>query len=171
MDLIERNSIRIILINDKKEVLLMCVEDKKTTSSDGTYSGPFWVLVGGWMEPGEDMNEAAFRELHEETGLSRDDVELGPVVWQSEVNMVLAGTPSHITDNYIVAKLKSKNCEISNENFTDWEKEVVRKVGWFSIEQIKDISGPVYPKGLADRLPDILDGKYPEEPIFLYKDR
>jgi len=171
MDLIERNSIRAILMNDKKEVLLMCVEDKKTTSSDGTYSGPFWVLVGGGMEPGEDINEAAFRELHEETGLSRDDVELGPVVWRSEVNMVLAGTPSHITDNYIVAKLKSKNYEISNENFTDWEKEVVRKVAWFSLEQIKKISDPVYPRGLADRLSDILDGKYPEEPVLLYKER
>ena len=84
--------------------------------------------------------------------------------------MVLAGTPSHITDNYIVAKLKRKNCEISNENFTDWEKEVVRTVAWFSLEQIKNISGPVYPRCLADRLPDIFDGKYTEEPIFLYKE-
>ena len=171
MDFVKRNSIRVILINDKKEILLMCVEDKKTTSSDGTYSGPFWVLVGGGMEPGEDINEAAFRELNEETGFSMEDVELGPVVWRSETNMVLAGTPSHITDNYIVAKLKRKNCEISNENFTDWEKEVVRKVAWFSLEQIKKISDPVYPRGLADRLSDILDGKYPEEPVLLYKER
>ena len=43
-------------------------------------------------------------------------------------------------------------------------------VAWFSLEQIKNISGPVYPRCLADRLPDIFDGKYPEEPIFLYKE-
>lgn len=171
MDFVERNSIRVILINDKKELLLMCVEDKKTTSADGIYSGPFWVLVGGGMEPGENIKEAAFRELHEETGLSRADVELSSVVWRSEVHMVLAGTPSHIKDQYIVAKLKKNDGKISNENFTDWEKEVVRKVDWFSLEQIKNISDPVYPIGLTDYLPDILDGKYPEEPIFLYQKR
>jgi 8-oxo-dGTP pyrophosphatase MutT (NUDIX family) len=171
MDFVKRNSIRVILINDKKEILLMCVEDKKTTSADGTYSGPFWVLVGGGMELGEDINEAALRELHEETGLSMEDVELGPVVWHSETHMVLAGTPSHIKDHYIVAKLKKNNFEISNENFTDWEKEVVRKVGWFSLEQIIKISDPVYPRGLVDLLPNIFDGKYPEEPVLLYQDR
>lgn len=167
MDFVERNSIRVILMNEKKEVLLMCVDDKKTTSSDGTYSGPFWVLVGGGMDPGEDIKEAAFRELYEETGFKRDDVELGPVVWRSEVNMVLAGTPSYIKDQYIVAKTKKH--AISQENFTDWEKEVVRKVAWFSLEQIKDISDPVYPTGLTDYLPDILAGNYPEEPILLYQ--
>lgn len=147
----------------------MCVEDKKTTSADGTYLGPFWVLVGGGMEQGEDIKEAAFRELYEEAGLAREDVELGPVVWHSEVHMVLAGTPSHIKDQYIVAKLKRNNGKISNENFTDWEKEVVKKVDWFSLEQIKNISDPVYPTGLVDYLPDILEGRYPKKPILLYQ--
>ena len=113
------------------------------------------------MEAGEDIREAAFRELHEEAGLAREDIELGPVVWRSEVHMVLAGTPSHIKDQYIVEKLRRNNGKISNENFTDWEKEVVRKVDWFSLEQIKNISDPVYPIGLVDYLPDILEEKYP----------
>ncbi|MBU1008108.1 NUDIX domain-containing protein [Candidatus Dependentiae bacterium] len=165
MDFVERNSIRVILINDKKELLLMCVEDKKTTSADGTYSGPFWVLVGGGMEPGEDIKEAAFREIHEEAGLAKEDVELGPIVWHDEVHMVLAGTPTHINEQYIVAKVKTNNNKISNENFTDWEKEVVRKVDWFSLEQIRNIPEIVYPLSLMDYLPDALDGKYPEKPI------
>jgi 8-oxo-dGTP pyrophosphatase MutT (NUDIX family) len=169
MDFVERNSIRIILINDKQEILLMCIEDKKTTSVAGVYNGPFWVLIGGGKVPGEDIKEAAFRELYEETGLSKEDVELGPIVWLSEVHMVLAGRPSHIKDSYIVAKLKNNIRGISEENFTDWEKEVVRKMEWFSIDEIRKITAPVYPEGLASCLPDILQGQYPEEPVLLYK--
>ena len=149
----------------------MCVDDKKTTSLDGSGQSPFWVFPGGGIEPGEDLKEAAIRELYEETGCSRDDVEFGPIVWRSEVHMVLAGTPSHIKDQYIVAKLKRDIDKISTKNFTDWEKEVVKTIGWLSLEQIKNISDPVYPTGLVNYLPNILEGKYPEEPILLYKKR
>ncbi len=33
-------------------------------------------FVGGHIEPGEDSESAAYRELFEETGIRRDDVEL-----------------------------------------------------------------------------------------------
>ena len=39
------------------------------------YKG-LYNFVGGKIEPGEDGAEAAYRELLEETGIGRDDVEL-----------------------------------------------------------------------------------------------
>jgi 8-oxo-dGTP pyrophosphatase MutT (NUDIX family) len=49
----------IIVLNNKGQVLLQ----KRTDSFD-------WGTIGGSLEPGETLEEAANRELHEEAGLS-----------------------------------------------------------------------------------------------------
>ena len=35
-----------------------------------------WLPVGGHIDPGEDPEQALFREIGEETGLGRDDLQL-----------------------------------------------------------------------------------------------
>ncbi|RVQ69460.1 RNA pyrophosphohydrolase [Croceicoccus ponticola] len=41
-----------------------------------TKEGDWWQMPQGGVDPGEDWDEAAFRELHEETGIRRDKVEI-----------------------------------------------------------------------------------------------
>ena len=62
-----RNNVKIILLNEKNEILLMYADDPKTTTPDGKYHGKFWFLVGGEIEEGESIEKATIRELHEET--------------------------------------------------------------------------------------------------------
>lgn len=38
--------------------------------------GDFWQMPQGGVDPGEDLHEAAFRELAEETGARREHVEI-----------------------------------------------------------------------------------------------
>lgn len=59
----------IIILNPEKDQILFCKR------MNDPYEGLF-NFVGGKIEPGETSEEAAYRELKEETGISRKDVKL-----------------------------------------------------------------------------------------------
>lgn len=55
----------VIIIDKNKRVLLQHRTDNNT-----------WSIPGGIIEPGENVEEAAKREVHEETGLTVDELQL-----------------------------------------------------------------------------------------------
>ena len=59
----------IIVYNKEKDKILMCKREKEP------YKGKF-NLVGGKVEENEDEIFAAYRELEEETGITRNDIQL-----------------------------------------------------------------------------------------------
>ena len=63
----------IVLYDRDKKKLLMCRREKDP------YKG-LLNFVGGKVEKGEDDLSAAYRELSEETGISRSEVSLRPVM-------------------------------------------------------------------------------------------
>ena len=60
-----------------------------------------WVLPGGFMESGETLEEAAAREIHEETGVRLDPRELRPyaVATLPEISEVYAGFLATVAEN------------------------------------------------------------------------
>lgn len=163
MSLPIRNSIKILLLNDKKEILLMCADDPKTTTLDGKYNGKFWFAVGGQIENGESMQEAAIREIYEETGLGKEEIELGPIVWFGEFDLSLNGILTHMKQTFMVVKTNNKNVVLTN--LDEWEKKKVKRLKWFSLEEIIHSDEVIYPVVLPQYLPSILKGKYPKKPI------
>jgi 8-oxo-dGTP pyrophosphatase MutT (NUDIX family) len=123
MSHILRNSIKVLLLNSKKELLLMCVDDPRTYSVDGVPKGKFWCLTGGAIEPDETLEQAALREIYEETGIGSENIELGPVVWGGEFDLIFSGKFTHFKQKFIVAKTKQD--KISLEFLTQDEKAVV----------------------------------------------
>ena len=158
-----RNSVKVILLNNKNELLLLCADDPKTTAVEGVYHGKFWFLTGGAIESNESIRETAFREIYEETGIARDEVNLGPVVWYGEFDLCLAGTPTRFKEKFIVAT--TSKTDISFVNLTAEEKEIIKSFSWFSLDQINNCPDVIYPVLLPEYLPNILVGKYPTVPM------
>ncbi len=159
----DHKSVRILLINKKKQLLLMKAHDPQTTGTDGKYNGDFWFLVGGEEEPGENLLQNIKRELFEETGLKEEDYEIGPLVWTGDFKLILSGTPRRMKQKFIVVKT-NKN-DISTANFTENEKKVVKELKWFSLEEIKSSKEIIYPVNLKDKIENILEEIYPDIPF------
>ena len=112
---------------------------------------------------GENLIEAAIREINEETSLVQEQVEIGPIVWYGEFDLVLNGTLSHLKQTFIVATTEVKDVKIHDP--CEWEKKVVKSLKWFSLEEINTSEETIFPVILKDYLLDILNENYPSQPI------
>ncbi|MCB1075296.1 MAG: NUDIX domain-containing protein [Simkania sp.] len=158
-----RYSIRILLLNQANELLLMCANDPKTTTVDGKSSGKYWFTIGGEIEKDESLEEAAKRELFEETGLSPEAVTFGPIVWHGDFHLILYGKKTHLKQKFIVAR--TKETTVTLNHLTEEEKSIIQKLEWFSLDKMRQSQDVIYPIDLPDYLPEIIAGNYPTESL------
>lgn len=129
----------IIIYNKDESKLLFCKRIKDP------YQGKF-NLVGGKIEPGEDGFVSAYRELCEETGITKDDVTLSHMMDFTYYNQ----------DCYVEVYVGTLNKELElkpevhplhwldpSENFFDYEVFAGEGNIGHMMEQIKD-----YGKGI-----------------------
>src|ERR1700688_587365 len=141
-----RDSMGVILLNQKNELLLMKADDPKTTSTSGHYNGPFWFSIGGAIEPGESVENAVLREIFEETGIEKKYITLGPIVWKGEFDLVLYGVLTRLKQRFMVAKTSLNKVTLAN--LTIQEKLVIKELHWFSLDDIKKTKELIYPMSL-----------------------
>ena len=154
----ERPTVRVVLLSPSHRLLLMHFVANIT-------AGPrsFWATVGGEIEAGETLAEAASREITEETGMI--GVPIGPVVWRHDHILAVSGEPMQFRERYVVAHAPHE--DVSTAGFTEIEREVIRDLRWWSIEDIAATRETIFPNALARLLPDIIAGRLPPQPIDL----
>jgi ADP-ribose pyrophosphatase YjhB (NUDIX family) len=118
-----------------------------------------WFTVGGGIEPGETVRQAAAREIHEETALT--GVELGPVVWLRE-GVLRIPDPMVFQESYLVARCD--RAEPVRDGWTAMERQLLDDIRWWTLAELIATTERVFPPGLAGRLPPILAGEFPAEP-------
>lgn len=140
-----RHVARLIIIDAVNSVLL-CRYSEAGAAGSSTY----WVPPGGALEPGEDHQEAALRELREETGLAEP---LGRVLWERRFTLQLQGAPVDQRERYFLVQPSSERPPVRNASLED-----IRELRWWSLDELRRTTERIYPDGLVEEYAALLAG-------------
>ena len=139
-----RPAARIILLDRQGRVLLF--------RFDPPDRPPFWCTPGGALDPGESYEEAARRELLEETGIAADP---GPQIARRIAEFItIEGVPVTADERYfrVVLGEDIDPEAIDTGGHTELERRVMRGWRWFTAADLAALEEPWFPEDLLEML-------------------
>jgi 8-oxo-dGTP pyrophosphatase MutT (NUDIX family) len=159
-----RLSARVLLVDEDDRVLLLFNRNSVVPGADSYYT------VGGRVEAGESLAEAAARELFEETGLRVAPEALGTVVCRREGPMRLTagadtGVLVHAEEHYFL--LRTNRFEPDFSGLEEGERREILHGAWLSLADLDATDATVFPIGLSGLLKCLFTEEPPATPIEL----
>jgi 8-oxo-dGTP pyrophosphatase MutT (NUDIX family) len=133
----QRTAVRLIVVAENAILLLRYNRDRAA-------GGPFWVPPGGAVEAGETFDQAASRELCEETGLS---AKIGSRLWDLHVEFKVEDVLVDQTETYFLVELAAKKTNLRNTT-----SEPIAAHRWWAFPELLSIDEVIYPEGLVEYL-------------------
>jgi 8-oxo-dGTP pyrophosphatase MutT (NUDIX family) len=151
-----RPSSRLIILSPENHVLLFSFCHKDDALSGKSY----WATPGGGLEHNESFEQAALRELLEETGLTR--TLTGPQIASRTFTMMLPSGETVLAEErfFIIDADKS---DLDRSGWSSNEKEVIRGHHWWTIEELRHTNETIFPR---DLIINILESTLTGSPIF-----
>jgi 8-oxo-dGTP pyrophosphatase MutT (NUDIX family) len=137
-----RPSARLLVLNPDGRVLLFRYAHMFGALAGQTY----WSTPGGAVEKGETFEEAAERELFEETGIIVTSVGK-PVAERTFPLQLTDGT--WVTAEELYFLVQAKDNSLSRAGWTAAERETMFDHLWWTMEEISGTGETVYPENLA----------------------
>ncbi|WP_406863392.1 NUDIX hydrolase [Streptomyces sp. HUAS MG47] len=152
-----RRVARVVLLDPDDRILLMHgfePDDPERT---------WWFTPGGGVEGEETREQAALRELVEETGVT--DAELGPVLWERTCSFPFDGRLWYQDEWYYLAR--TRQTDVAPGGLTELEQRSVTGLRWWTSAELSAARETVYPTKLAELLRTLLDEGPPSAPVVL----
>lgn len=161
--MIERPSARLVLLDPQDRLFLFNVHDPGVYDPAHPYFDPFWVMIGGFVDPGEEFADAAVREAYEETKLP----VIGPPhwVWARERHMSWRGKDVLHKERFFLAR--TDRTEVDTSGLDERERSWTRGHRWWRVDEIIESLDRFEPIDLGTRLQSLLRNGLPAEPIVL----
>lgn len=114
--------------------------------NDDALSGrSYWATPGGGLEHNESFEQAALRELLEETGLTRNIAGL-QIAFRT-FTMILPSGETVLADERLFI-IKTDKSAIDRSGWSSNEKNVIRDHYWWSIEELRCTNQTTFPLDL-----------------------
>ncbi|TPV24608.1 NUDIX hydrolase [Pantoea anthophila] len=141
-----RPSSRLIVLSPEHHVLLFYFSHH----DDALTGRSYWATPGGGLESLETFEQAALRELREETGLVRDSA--GVAVASRTFPMTLSDGETVLAEERFFL-IRTEKREIDCSGWSQNEKRVIQHYHWWTVEELRDTTDTIFPH---DLITDIL---------------
>jgi 8-oxo-dGTP pyrophosphatase MutT (NUDIX family) len=158
-----RPTARLLVIDDQQRLLLVRVHDTRPLHEAFPDMSVYWNTPGGGVEAGETYEQAAQRELWEETGIAIERVDT--CVWLHE--RILQGDKGHVLlqERFFVVFVPTS--VVSLAHLLPYERDIHQAYHWWTQQELLQSSEQFMPGGLAQLIKPLLNGDIPVEPIKL----
>jgi 8-oxo-dGTP pyrophosphatase MutT (NUDIX family) len=123
----------------------------------------WWFTPGGGVEGDETREEAALREIAEETGIT--GIEVGPLLWTRICSFPFDGRRWDQDEWYFL--VRTARTATSMDGLTELERRSVAGLRWWTSAELSATRETVYPTRLAGLLKTLLDEGPPAAPVVL----
>ncbi|GAB3457975.1 hypothetical protein GCM10027519_16190 [Kineococcus endophyticus] len=155
-----RRTARVVVLDADDRVLLLRVLRQPHHPA----AGVVWYTPGGGVEAGENVRQAAVRELREETGLSCDAEDLRHVATTSghaEAHWI----SGLVRDDYYLLRVHRPPVDTSGQ--TAAEKDSHDGFRWWHLEDLVRSADPVHPPSLPDLIGRLVARQVPDHVVQL----
>jgi 8-oxo-dGTP pyrophosphatase MutT (NUDIX family) len=158
--MIERPSARLILLDPQDRLFLFKVHQPSVYDPADPFRDPFWILIGGLVDPGEAFAQTAIREAREETGIVVEDVRW---VWSREREMQWRERRVWHRERFFLGRARSTDVDTSG--LDRHERSWTLDHRWWTVDEILGSADRFEPHGLGRHLGRLLRDGPPAEPI------
>jgi 8-oxo-dGTP pyrophosphatase MutT (NUDIX family) len=119
--------------------------------------------VGGGVEAGESLQQAAGREAHEETGIAA--LPIGTPVWTRDHTYRFDGRTMEVHEDWLLHPVE--HFEPAPAGLSDYETSSIVGFRWWSAEELSHTTDTVFPPALGELLSALLRDGPPSVPADL----
>ncbi|MFD7155702.1 NUDIX hydrolase [Kribbella sp. NPDC059898] len=138
-----RQAVKLLLLDPDDRLLLI-----QSRNADATY----WYPVGGGIEPGESLQQAAAREAYEETGLR--DLPVGTQVWWRDHTYEYEDQRYDVHEEWLLHRVE--HFDPVPAELSAYEARTIIAFRWWSAPELEATRDTVFPPNLCRLLTTLL---------------